>query len=196
MLFQVDKMKQITLQKVFTHLPSLETDRLLLRAILPKDAEDMYAYSCREDVTRHLLWSAHPNLSHTEAYIDYLQERYAVGDYYDWAIVKKDEDRMIGTVGFTSIDTANNTAEIGYVLHPELWGKGIAAEAAREILRFGFEVLALSRISAVCMKENAASLRVMEKCGMRYEGTLHSAILAKGERRDVCLSAVLREEFQ
>ncbi len=188
-------MKQKTIQEVFTHIPTLETERLLLRKISLTDAEDMYEYSAQAKVTKHLLWTEHPTLAYTQAYVEYLQTRYAVGDYYDWAIVSKQTGKMIGTAGFTSIDTANNTAEIGYVLHPDFWGMGIAAEAAREVLRFGFEELKLSRIAAVCMKENPSSLRVMEKCGMHLEGTLRSAVLAKGQRRDVCLAAIVSEDF-
>lgn len=188
-------MKQKTIQEVFTDIPSLETERLTLRKILPTDAEDMFEYSANPSVTKYLLWTEHPSLAYTEAYVDYLQTRYAVADYYDWAVVTKAEGKMIGTVGFTSIDAANNTAEIGYVLNPAFWGKGIAAEAVKELLRFGFEGLSLSRISAVCMSKNAASLRVMEKCGMQIEGQLRSAVLAKGKRWDVFLAAITAEDF-
>ncbi|MBP3437429.1 MAG: GNAT family N-acetyltransferase [Clostridia bacterium] len=189
-------MKQKSIQEIFTHLPTLESERLLFRPILPEDAEDMYAYSCQENVTAYLLWEAHPDLPYTASYIQYLQERYALGDYYDWAIISKKEKKMIGTVGFTNIDCANNCAEIGYVIHPDYWGCGYATEAAKEILRFGFLTMGLSRISGVCMKENKASLRVMIKCGMQYEGTMRSAIVAKGRRRDVCVAAITREDFE
>ena len=155
----------------------------------------MFFYSRSEDVTRYLLWDAHPDAIYTEKYIDYLQERYAVGDFYDFAIEHKERGRMIGTVGFTSFDLPNRSAEVGYVISPDFWGKGIATEALTRVIAFGFEHCALARISAVCMRGNLASLRVMEKCGLKREGVLRSAVLAKGEMRDVHLCAITERDY-
>ena len=188
-------MTQEELHRIFTAPPTLKTERLLLRKIAVTDAEDMYAYSCREDVTRYLLWDPHPDPIYTEKYVRYLQERYAVGDFYDFAVVLPTANKMIGTVGFTSFDLPNCSAEIGYVISPEYQGNGYATEAVREILRFGFVCCGLSRISAVCMRENLTSLRVMEKCGLKREGLLRSAVYAKGRMQDVHLSAIIDQDF-
>ncbi len=155
----------------------------------------MFSYSQRDDVTRYLLWDAHPSEEYTESYIRYLQERYAVGDFYDFAVVLKESGRMIGTVGFTSFDLANRSAEVGYVISPTYQGKGYATEAVKRILSLGFEEFGLERISAVCMKGNLASLRVMEKCGLKREGLLRSAVYAKGEMKDVHLSAMTKTDY-
>ena len=72
-------MKQETLYNVFSHMPNLETDRLLLRPMRVSDAPDMYAYACREDVTRYLLWNPHPDITHTRRYLEYLAGRYRLG---------------------------------------------------------------------------------------------------------------------
>ena len=186
-------MTQEELHRIFTNSPTLETERLILRRILPSDAEDMYAYSKDSRVTRYLLWDAHPDPLYTEQYVRYLQERYAAGDYYDFAIVCKKTHKMIGTVGFTSFDLPNCSAEVGYVVSPAYQGQGYATEALMRVLAFGFETCALVRISAVCMKENAASLRVMEKCGMEREGLLRRAVYAKGRMNDVYLCAKVRD---
>ena len=183
------------LHKIFTHIPTLTTERLILRRILPEDAEDMYDYSKNQTVTRYLLWEEHPAAEYTQNYIGFLQERYDLGDFYDWALISKDTKKMIGSCGFTSIDLPNNSAEIGYVLHPDYWGCGYMTEAVTEVLHFGFQTLGLSRISAVCMKENVASLRVMEKCGMRREGLLRQAVQAKGKQCDVFLAAITDEDY-
>lgn len=188
-------MRQDTLQRLFTAIPTLQTERLVLRRIEPRDKEDMYAYSRSEETTRYLLWNPHPDADYTGQYIDYLEERYSLGDFYDWAVVLKEENRMIGTCGFTQIDTVNDTAEIGYVIHASFCGYGYATEAAREIIRFGFQRMRLARISALCMRENIASLRVMEKCGMHKEGLLRSAIAVKGRREDLILAALTRADF-
>ena len=188
-------MTQEKLHRIFTDPPTLDTERLILRKILISDADDMFEYSSNEELTRYLLWDAHPDPLYTEHYVRYLQERYAVGDFYDFAVVSKRTGQMIGTVGFTSFDLPNRSAEIGYVISPCHQGQGYATEAVLRILSFGFEECALERISAVCMKGNLASLRVMEKCGLKREGLLRSAVFAKGEMKDVHLSAITKKDY-
>ena len=155
----------------------------------------MFEYSSSRDVTKYLLWDAHPDITYTRDYLAYLGDRYALGDFYDWALVLKENGKMIGTCGFTNIDLPNNSAEIGYVLNPSFRGRGLAPEAAEAVIRFGFERMALTRISAICMKDNVASLRVMHKCGMSLEGTLRSALYVKGQHTDICVSAILANSF-
>jgi RimJ/RimL family protein N-acetyltransferase len=58
--------------------------------------------------------------------------------------------------------------ELGYVMHPDVWGRGYATEAARLLLRFGFEDLGLEQVVATCDPRNVASARVLEKVGMQY----------------------------
>ena len=188
-------MTQEELHRTFTDPPTLSPERLILRRIAVSDADDMYLYSCREDVTRYLLWDPHPDPLYTEKYIRYLQERYAVGDFYDFAVVLRETGRLIGTAGFTSFDLPNRSAEIGYVISPLYQGCGYATEAVRALVAFGFEQCDLSRISAVCMRENSASLRVMEKCGLKREGLLRSAVYAKGEMQDVHLAAITSHDY-
>lgn len=183
------------LQRMFTDPPVIETERLILRRIAVSDADDMYEYSRREDVTQFLLWDAHPDPLYTEHYVRYLQERYAVGDFYDFALELRATGKMIGTAGFTTFDLPNRSAEIGYVISPDYRGQGYAPEAVAALLALGFTHLDLARISAVCMKDNAASLRVMEKCGLKREGLLRCAVYAKGKMQDVHLSAITAEDY-
>ncbi len=184
------------LTDIFASIPTLETERLILRQIKPKDAEDMYAYSKDPEVTRYLLWCEHPSLAHTAAYIRYLEGEYKKGRYYDWALVDKKSGRMIGTCGFTAFDAENSAATVGYVLNPAFRGKGYAPEALYRVLAFGFEKLRLHRISAEFMEENTPSRRVMEKCGMQFEGYKRKAVFVKGKYETVGVSAILADEFQ
>lgn len=188
-------MTQEKLHCIFTDPPLLSTERLLLRKISTSDAGDMFSYSRLAEVTKYLLWDPHPSEAYTQSYIAYLQERYALGDFYDFGVVLRETGKMIGTVGFTSFDLPNSSAEVGYVISPTYQGKGFATEALKKVISFGFDVLGLSRISAVCMKENTASLRVMEKCGLKREGLLRSAVFAKGEMKDVYLSAITDKDY-
>ena len=188
-------MKKEKIYKIFLNIPTLQTERLSLRAMHPIDAEDMFDYASRADLTRYLLWSPHKNIAYTKDYLRYIQSRYALGDFYDWAVIEHESRRMIGTCGFTRIDTENDSAEIGYVLNPDFHGRGYALEAAKKVIEFGFLTLGLNRIEARFMQGNDASLRVMEKLGMSFEGYHRDAIYVKGEYRTVGFCAMTRADF-
>lgn len=188
-------MKRSDIYRVFTHMPVLETERLILRKMLVSDAEDMYEYAHRPDVTKYLTWYPHADVNYTREYLSYLGSHYKVGDFFDWAVILKSSGKMIGTCGFTRFDYINDSAEMGYVINPEYRGIGIAAEALCEVLRFGFETLSLNRAEAKFIEGNEASRRVMEKVGMQYEGMHRRAMLIKGKYRNIGICGILREEF-
>ena len=187
--------KKDKLYNVFSSIPQLECERLILRRMKPCDAADMFEYAKNPDVTRYLLWSPHESVEYTEQYLHYVQSKYRDGAFYDWAVILKSEHKMIGTCGFTSIDTENNCAEIGYVINPAYSGQGYAPEAACKVLDFGFFNLELNRIEAKYIVGNDASRRVMEKCGMKFEGVSRGSMKVKGEYRDIGRYAVLKNEF-
>lgn len=90
--------------------------------------------------------------------------------YGQWAMIHKSDQQLIGYCGFVETD---NDPEIGWRLAPEHWGKGLATEAARAILKHGFETLHFERVTATVQAENAASIRVSEKLGMTLERSFH-----------------------
>lgn len=188
-------MKKESIYKIFSNMPVLYTDRLVLRKISMDDTDDMYEYSKDSEVTKYLLWSPHPDKAYTFEYISYLQNRYKTGDFFDWAIICPESGKMIGTCGFTRFDFQHNSGEIGYVINPKYSGKGIATEASARIIRYGFEELALNRIECKYMIDNAASRRVMEKNGMIFEGIRRQGMLIKGNYKDIGICSILREDF-
>lgn len=188
-------MRRETISRIFRDQPTLVTERLILRRISPIDAEDMYEYSCDPEVTRYLLWNPHPSLAYTREYLDYLESRYAVGDFFDWAVVERGSGKMIGTCGFTRFRYEDDCGEVGYVLNPAVWGKGYAPEALREIFSFGFDTLGLHRIEAKFIEGNMRSLRAAEKVGMRLEGYLRNAMRIKGTLRTIGICSILHGEL-
>ena len=189
-------MNKETLVKIFSKIPTIEIERLTLRAMSTRDSADMFDYSSRGELTKYLLWSPHNTVNYTREYLSYIEKRYKVGDFYDWAVVEKESGRMIGTCGFTSIDLSNRRGEIGYVLNPDFHRRGYAPEAARAVVEFGFAKLDLNRIEARFMEGNEPSRRVAEKIGMTFEGYAKDAIFVKGAYRTVGTCAILRREFQ
>ncbi len=188
-------MNKNELYEVFRSMPVLTTERLVLRAMSITDVDDMYDYARRSEVCEYLLWRPHPSREYTCSYLEHIQNRYAMGDFYDWAIVFRESGKMIGTAGFTRIDAEHNRAEVGYVINPDFWGQGIAAEAVRAVIDFGFNTLSLHRIEARFMQENKASVRVMEKLGMSFEGLRRDSELVKGRYRTVGYCSILQSEF-
>lgn len=188
-------MKKEKITAIFTNIPTLTTERLTLRAMSPRDADDMYEYARREDVTEYLRWSPHPSRGYTSDYLRYIRSRYNLGEFYDWAVTETKSGKMIGTCGFTCFDLPNNSAEIGYVLNPDYHGLGYGTEAAERVVRFGFEELGLHRIEARFMRENKASLHVMEKLGMTLEGYRRDGMFIKKKYRTIGVCSILIEEW-
>ncbi len=152
---------------------TLETRRLRLRPLRMEDAEAMYLNWARDPaVTRFLTWAPHQNADQTRAYLAFCQEQYRNPAVFHWGIVLKDTDTLAGTIGAVRTDEETGTAEIGYALGRAWWGQGIMTEALREVIRFFFMDAGACRVTANHDIHNPASGRVMQKAGMRYEGTL------------------------
>lgn len=176
-------------------LPRLETDRLILRKMRLEDAEAMFAYASDSEVTRYVIWSTHRTVEDSRAFLDLTISNYASGEGLDWGIVYKGDEKFIGTCGFVNHDPEHSRAEIGYVLARRYWGRSLAPEAVRAMIRFGFEHMDLNRIEARCIAGNTASARVMEKARMTYEGTLREREKIQGKLRDMKMYSVLRREY-
>lgn len=188
-------MKINFISKLFSHMPTLETDRLIFRALKRTDLYDIHEYSSNPKTTQYLLWEPHPSLEYTREFIEIVLSKYKSGEYNDWAIVHKKDDKMIGTCGFTRIDEENSVVEIGYVLNPQYWGRGIATEAVEKIIEFAFEELQANRIEAKFIFGNEASLAVMKKVGMKFEGYQREAMLVKGKYKTIGTASILSSEY-
>lgn len=178
---------------IFKDIPTVKTERLILRKLRKSDLDDVFEYSSDQEVPRYLLWDTHKTKSVTKAYINRALKWYKCGQFYDWAI--EFNGKMIGICGFSKIDVLNDTAEVGYVLNRSFWGQGIASEAVRAVLNFGFRTLCLLRIEAQYIEENERSKRVLEKCGFVSEGVRRKALKVNGIMRNVCTASVLSEDF-
>ncbi len=180
---------------IFRRIPTLRTPRLTLRRMLPSDYRDMYEYACLPQVTEYLLWYPHEDADQTYHYLQALQGSYKQGEFYDWAVVLTETGKMIGTCGFTDFDHEHGRAEVGYVLNPRYWGCGIATEAVSAAVEFAFNELDINRVEAHFIEGNERSRRVMEKCGMTYEGTFRQYMFIKGLYRNIGICAVTRDRF-
>jgi ribosomal-protein-alanine N-acetyltransferase len=179
----------------FYDLPILETERIRLRRLSLDDAADVYEYAQDPEVSRYLTWEPSKSVDDSRAFLETVVEAYRQGKPADWGIEHKTDGRLIGTCGFIKWDQARNCAEIAYALARPYWNRGIVTEAAKAVTDFGFIRMGIYRLEAFCLPANSASARVMEKLGMRYEGTLRAYFLIKGDYRDMQVYSILKPEW-
>lgn len=188
-------MKPNFIKKLFSQIPTMETERLIFRMIKRGDLDDMFEYYSNPLTSKYLLWEAHKSIKQTRDFIELVISKYKSGEYNDWAIINKRNMKMIGTCGFTRIDSENSVAEIGYVFNPDFWGNGFATEAVNKVIEFAFEELEMNRVEAKFMFGNEASLAVMKKVGMKFEGYQREAIFAKGKFKTIGTASILKREY-
>lgn len=181
---------------VFKDLQTLETHRLLLRKLTMRDANDVFEYASMPEVSKHVTWDYHRTLADSMGFLKSVIMQYENGVPSSWGIVHKENNKLIGTGGYHNWNTEDRRAEVGYAISSHYWNKGLMTESLKVMLKFGFEVMALNRIEARCKIENSASERVMQKCGMKYEGTLRQQMFVKGVYHDLKLYSILKQEFK
>ena len=185
-----------TIKESLKALPSLETERLILRKMTLGDAKAVFAYASDPEVTRYVIWERHRTLGDSVRFLNSLVEGYENTEEVSWGIVYKGDRRFVGGCSIVGWNPDHARAEIGYVLSKEYWGRGLMPEAVRAMIRFGFERMGLNRVEARCISDNAASARVMEKAGMTYEGTLREREFIKGIYRDIKVYSILKSEYR
>ena len=179
----------------FDIMPVLETERLVLRKVEMRDAQDMYEYSRDPLVAKHVLWDAHTSVNETKSYLRYMIRKYRCGDPSSWGIELKATGKIIGTIGYMWYQEDNSSCEVGYSLARAEWNKGYMTEALSAVLDYTFHELCFNRVEAQHETDNGASGAVMRKCGMQKEGTLRQRLYNKGRYVDVDIYAVLRKEY-
>jgi ribosomal-protein-alanine N-acetyltransferase len=166
----------------------LETDRLRFATWIKEDWKDFQKIATDPLVVRYLgTGEAWPE-ERTREFVSRQCENWEKQGICLWKLLPKDSDTLIGICGLQRLPEGPDV-EIGWWLDPAHWGKGLASEAARHALAYGFEVNRLERIVAIAHAANRDSLRVMEKIGMRFE----REAVHKGIR--VVLYAISREHF-
>jgi len=175
----------------------IETERLSLRPLVYEDLDDAHAYYSRPDVARYLYWEPRDREESLEAPAAYSSrtELAEEGDGLVLGVVPREVGRVVGQVNLQWRSREHRQGEIGFVFHPDHHGRGYAGEAARAMLRIGFEDLRLHRIAGRCDARNLASARLMERLGMRREAHLVENEFIKGEWTDELLYAMLEGEW-
>ncbi len=163
----------------------LETDRLLMRKFFVDDHKHISE------------WEEVFSLENrAQAFLNFCFESYRKWGMGPWAIVIKQAGIVVGNCGFARVNFIGNTGEVNYYVGPSHRGKGLASEALKAVLAYGFTALDLNCIQARCSLDNLSSERVMQKVGMNFERMISpdSGIDdASGQEK---LYAMMRSDFE
>jgi ribosomal-protein-alanine N-acetyltransferase len=169
--------------------------RLSLRYARPGDAEALYELGRDPEVSRFFSWGPYTDVSEAAAFIERMAEQRESGERLEFLIVDA-ADKPIGITGLSEFSQRDRRAVVGTWLGREHWGSGANADSKALVLALGFRALGLQRISAYAHPDNARSVRALERLGFVAEGVLAGWHLHAGERRDVAILRLLREDWE
>jgi RimJ/RimL family protein N-acetyltransferase len=175
--------------------PVLETKRLRIRPFSLTDAPVVQKLAGDEAIAATTANIPHPyEDGMAEEWIASHQERFEKGEVVTFAITLRDEKTLIGAIGL-EINQQHERAALGYWIGKPYWNRGYCTEASKAVVRFAFDEFKMLRIHATHFSSNRASGRVMEKIGMKHEGTLRRHIKKWGRFEDLETFGILKEEF-
>jgi RimJ/RimL family protein N-acetyltransferase len=175
--------------------PDLHAPRVRLREFRVDDAPALYAVHSDPRVMRYWSFPAWTRAEQAQARVAHVLEQRARGEVFAWAIADPVDDGLIGSVAAFALDRIQLRAEIGYSLHADWHGQGLAQEAVRAVLAFLIGEVGLARIEADVDPRNAASCRLLERLGFVREGLLRQRWRVNGEACDSALYGLLAPEF-
>ena len=154
----------------------LETRRLILRRFTTEDADAMFSnWASDHEVTKFLTWPTHTSTQVSKSVISNWLDLYSNDNHYSWAIVLKELGEPIGSIAAVKQDPETNMVHIGYCIGQKWWRKGYTSEALCRLVRFFFEEVGVNRIESRHDPRNPNSGKVMQKAGLKYEGTLRKS---------------------
>lgn len=174
----------------------LSSNKILLRSFTLNDWESVHEYASKYGVSIYQTWG--PNSpEQTKAFVKEIitaseelpRKRFA------FAVVLKENSKMIGTGELNIRSQLNKNGEISYIINPNYQGQGIGTEVALLLLEFGFLELNLHRIFGTCHPKNIASGKILKKIGMKFEGRLRENMLIRDGWRDSDLYSILENEW-
>jgi RimJ/RimL family protein N-acetyltransferase len=163
--------------KGWRYMAIIETERLLLRDFAPGDWDALNAIVSDPAVTRYMHFAQWDEQKRRQWHARMVEEASRPHPGVDnWAITLRSDGQLIGWlfIGSSSDQGAAGRRGCGWALGQRFWGQGYMAEALRAAIAYEFATLGTRRITAECQPENLASARVMQKCGMTYDGTFYA----------------------
>lgn len=176
---------------------TIETERLILRRFEYTDDTAMLKYWIADEKIQSLYSEpVYSTKEEVKGLLDIYIGSYEKPDYYRWAIIEKDCGECIGQIAYFLVDNKNHFAEIEYCIGSQFQCRGYATEAAKAVIAFGFDEINLHKVQICTKTINHPSKRVIEKCGLTYEGTLRDYFFMNGEYVGRHYFSILRSEYE
>jgi len=179
----------------FSPFPEIKTSRLLLGPMQKTDAAPLLLLRSDEKVMQYIDKERTKNIAEAEALVQHINDDAANNNGITWRISLQEEpDKMIGSIGFWRIIKQHHRAEIGYMLQPGLWGKGLMQEALQAVIDFGFNNMQLHSIEAHINPANAGSAAILEKMGFIREAYFKEDFYFRGKFLDSAIYSLLNKK--
>lgn len=169
----------------FSPFPIIETERLLLRRITMQDDEALFQLRTHEEANKYLDRAKPTELSEMHELVKKIDEGIETNTAIAWTITLKEQPgKLVGNISFHRTNPAHHRAEIGYMLMPEHWRKGIISEAIKAVLDFGFNTMKLHSVEANINPNNNPSRQILLKHGFVKEAYFKENYYANGKFTD------------
>lgn len=164
----------------------------MLRKITPDDAMDLLILRSDKKVMAHIDRPLAQSVDDTLKLILQVNDSFETHDGITWGItLRENPQSLIGTIGFWRIIKAHYRAEIGYLLHPGLQGKGLMQEAITAVIRYGFDTMNLHSVEANVNPDNIASIRLLDRNGFVREGYFKENYYSNGVFEDSAIYSLV-----
>lgn len=183
-------------EHIFETFPELESERLLFRAYDLVHAETLLFMRSHKDVSKYMDTEIPKHVKDSEKRIQEYHKSFKDKTGITWAIIDKASNKLIGDFGVWRIDRQNARGEIGYILHPDFWGKGFMKETMNTLIRFAFKDLNLHSLEANVNPENNNSKALLLKLGFKLEAYFRENFYYNGEFLDSEIYCLLQSDLE
>ncbi len=174
-------------KKNFVPFPDISTERLLLRNLKLSDDNEIHFLRSDAEVNKHIDRPLSKSIYDAREFITKINSGIEESKWVFWAITKKDEEKLIGTICLWNFSNDKLTAEVGFELLPEYQGKGFIGEALKNIIEYGFSELNLDKIEGYTNQKNTPSIKVMEKYNFSFDKTYYEEHSNTGEKVQIVI---------
>lgn len=175
---------------LYQPFPVMDLSDIILRELVDEDASDYFDYMSRPEMSEYLSTGTMPqNLESALNDVKYWGGLFRNKRSFYWGIALKDNNKLIGTIGFNNVSSTHLRAEISYDLSSKFWGKGIMLKSMKNVLKFSDNSLGLIRIQATVVINNTPSIKLLERCNFIREGILKKYEVIMNEHKDYYMYA-------
>jgi len=176
-------------------MPVFDIGEFFIREEHDDDIVNYFEYYSNPEVNQHILCNIPQNIEEARHDFSYWKNTFKRGDGAYFAIARKIDNKMIGSIGLTGLNSYHKRIEVSYDLSQEYWKKGVMNKALKKICDYGFYEFKVNRIEANVVPQNLASRNLLKRNGFVEEGYLRQHRFHKGEFRDIVFLGLLRGDF-